>query len=142
MDEVQAGDDQLGIEDDVRTLCRLAPARNTKPPLAIGLFGDWGTGKSFFMRRMQSRIREMQSEAETHLAARGTSVYCSNVAQISFNAWNYADSNLWASLMTRIFEGLRTAATEKSREFLFSQLESTRAGLEQAPRDSSDATRT
>lgn len=121
-DEVRASDDRLGIEDDVRTLCRLALARSTKPPLAIGLFGDWGTGKSFFMRRMQTRVREMQREADASLCAGGTSPYCDNVAQISFNAWNYVDSNLWASLMTRIFEGLRTVSSDADRDFLFSQL--------------------
>jgi TIR domain-containing protein/KAP-like P-loop domain-containing protein len=88
-DDVKASEDRLGIEDDVRTLCRLTLARSTKPPLAIGLFGDWGTGKSFFMRRMQTRVREMQDEAVTSLGRGGTSPYCDNVVQIPFNAWHY-----------------------------------------------------
>ena len=134
-DDIKASDDKLGIEDDVRTLCRLAMARSTKPPLAIGLFGDWGTGKSFFMRRMQTRIGEMQDEAVTSLGRGGTSSYCDNVVQIPFNAWHYADSNLWASLMTRIFEGLTPVTSDATRDYLFRQLESTRARLDQARRD-------
>lgn len=48
--QVEAKDDLLDIEDDVRTLSRLVLARSTHPPLAVGLFGDWGTGKTFFLR--------------------------------------------------------------------------------------------
>jgi hypothetical protein len=140
-DDVKASDDRLGIEDDVRTLCRLMLARSTKPPLAIGLFGDWGTGKSFFMRRMQSRIREMQREVATSLGRGGISPYCDNVVQIPFNAWHYVDSNLWASLMTRIFEGLTPATSDAARDYLFRQLDSTRVRLEQAQRDAVDASR-
>ncbi len=139
--EVKASDDRLGIEDDVRTLCRLILARSTNPPLAIGLFGDWGTGKSFFMRRMQSRIQEMQQEAVTSLGRGGTSPYCDNVVQIPFNAWHYVDSNLWASLMTRIFEGLSPVTSVAARDYLFQQLDSTRNQLEQAQRDAVDASR-
>jgi hypothetical protein len=136
---VRASDDQLGIEDDVRVLCQLAMARSTKPPLAIGLFGDWGTGKSFFMRRMQTRVQEMQQEAGSLLACGGTSHYCDNVVQVPFNAWHYVDSNLWASLMTRIFEVLGERTPDKARDYLFSQLESTQGRLTQARRDKSEA---
>ena len=51
--KVIADDDLLGIEDDVRTLCRLLLARSTQPPLAVGVFGDWGAGKSFFLQRIR-----------------------------------------------------------------------------------------
>lgn len=138
-DNVRTSDDQLGIEDDVRILCQLALARSTKPPLAIGLFGDWGTGKSFFMRRMHTRIDEMQDEAKVSLARGGTSLYCDNVVQVSFNAWHYVDSNLWASIMTRIFESLKESTSDKARDYIFSRLESTQGQLNQARRDKSDA---
>ena len=133
--DVLSSDDQLGIEDDVRILCQLALARSTKPPLAIGLFGDWGTGKSFFMRRMQTRVKEMQHEAMASLARGGTSLYCDNVVQVAFNAWHYADSNLWASVMTRIFESLKESTSDKARDYIFSQLESTQGRLNQARHD-------
>jgi hypothetical protein len=54
---VTVADDLLGIEDDVRTLCRLLLARSTQPPLAVGIFGDWGTGKSFFLQRIRPESR-------------------------------------------------------------------------------------
>lgn len=40
------------------------------------------------------------------LAASGKPDYCRDVVQIGFNAWHYADSNLWASLGDEIFRQL------------------------------------
>ena len=33
-------------------------------------------------------------------------IYCKGIAQIHFNAWSYTDANLWASIVSKIFEGL------------------------------------
>jgi KAP family P-loop domain len=43
------GDDLLGITREVEALASLVAARAVSPPLSIGLFGEWGSGKSFFM---------------------------------------------------------------------------------------------
>lgn len=40
-------EDQLGFEEDVLALASVIAYREVKPPLAIGLFGNWGSGKSF-----------------------------------------------------------------------------------------------
>ena len=96
-------DDLLGIEDDVRTLARLIVLRDATPPLAAGLFGDWGTGKSFFLERLRSRIDELQAQAR---ATAGGLALCEHVVQVRFNAWHYMDADLWASLTSRIFETL------------------------------------
>ncbi|HEX8647266.1 MAG TPA: P-loop NTPase fold protein, partial [Thermoleophilaceae bacterium] len=92
------GHDLLGIETDVAALSAVLATRSNEPPLSVGLFGRWGTGKSFFMARMRERIESLgRDDPET---------YCSNVVQITFNAWHYIDANLWASLVARIFEEL------------------------------------
>ena len=49
-----AGEDLLGITNEVEALSTLLASRALEPPLALGLFGDWGTGKTFFMRQMQT----------------------------------------------------------------------------------------
>lgn len=36
-----------------------------------------------------------------------------NVVQVKFNSWHYSDANLWASLITQIFESLHDYATKK-----------------------------
>ena len=95
------GTDRLDIMADVRAICAVLAASDVEPPLSVGLFGDWGTGKSFFMARMQDEIDK--------LAGRGREepdTFCSEIVQIQFNAWHYLDANLWASLVAEIFARL------------------------------------
>lgn len=111
------GVDRLGIGPDVRMLADLVVSRMITPPLSIGLFGSWGSGKSFFMRQMQLRVRELADSArvaETEAGTHGKSVssYCSSVRQISFNAWHYSEANLLASLATHIFDNLAASGAE------------------------------
>jgi hypothetical protein len=114
--DTDAGDDQLGIAADVHMLADLIASRRVAPPLSIGLFGDWGTGKSFFMRRMRARVRELAAAtaaAERAAGKRGPTVsaYCSDIRQVTFNAWHYAESNLWASLATHLLDSLASAGS-------------------------------
>lgn len=119
------GPDQLGISAQVDTLCQLIMARNIEPPLSIGLFGDWGTGKSFFMSEMRKgldRLAERSRRAELQGVESGL---CSGVCAIEFNAWHYLDANLWAGLGSVIFD--RLAATEADTDDLVQDLPSVRA---------------
>ena len=102
------GEDLLGIANDVSALSDLVAAVDVTPPLAIGLFGEWGSGKSFFMRKMQSRIEDLAAEAVNARARGERPLHCPEVAQISFNAWQYMDANLWASLGAHLFRELPT----------------------------------
>jgi hypothetical protein len=92
------GEDQLGIQGEVNALCEVILDRDVKPPLAIGLFGSWGAGKSFFMEKMRNRIFQRTEQS--------TGEMIKDVCQIQFNAWHYADTSLWASLAVEIFERL------------------------------------
>jgi hypothetical protein len=96
-------DDFLGISADVRTICAVLTACDVKPPLSLGLFGDWGSGKSFFMDRMHKEVERLCESARRNPDA---SEYCQDVVQIRFNAWHYLDANLWASLVSEIFNQL------------------------------------
>lgn len=91
------GKDLLGVRDDARIFARLLAAKETTLPLAVGLFGPWGGGKSFFMKLMRE---EMKDELK------GKDGFHSKIAHIEFNAWHYVDADLWASLGLRIFEGI------------------------------------
>jgi WD40 repeat protein len=110
--DVATGVDQLGITAEVNTLCDLVLAKEVKPPLSIGLFGDWGTGKSFFMDKMRDRITLLATESQTAGLEGRESALCAHVCQIEFNAWHYIDVDLWASLAATIFD--RLAASETS----------------------------
>lgn len=98
--DIDDGRDHLGIDKDVDAFAKVIAANKFSPPLAIGLFGKWGMGKSFFMRKLKDRIKHYTKISEENAD------YCSGVAHIHFNAWSYMDANLWASFVTRIFEGL------------------------------------
>ncbi|GAB3441903.1 P-loop NTPase fold protein [Actinophytocola sediminis] len=87
--------DRLGVAPYVSMLATVIADRNTPPPLSIGVFGAWGSGKSYFMGLLRHRVAE--------LAGSGADRYCATIEQIGFNAWHYADSNLWASLGDHIF---------------------------------------
>ena len=95
-------------------LCSVIAARDVEPPLSIGLFGDWGTGKTFFMKQMEAWINRMKAQARARDATAAPSAYCTNVVQLWFNAWHYIDANLWASLTAEIFDGLGRALREEA----------------------------
>ena len=103
------GTDRLGITADVEALCSVLVARDVPLPISVGLFGDWGSGKSFFMGKMRERV-DLLKEAVRERGGEGA--YCANVVQIWFNAWHYMDTNLWASLAAEIFEALGRAVDQ------------------------------
>ncbi|HEY6727157.1 MAG TPA: P-loop NTPase fold protein [Polyangiaceae bacterium] len=98
------GEDLLDLGQQARTFARAIVSRNLTPPLAIGLFGDWGAGKSHFMHLIRAHA-EKESDTASKAAA-GTSESWPHICQIEFNAWHYMDADLWSSLAGRIFDEL------------------------------------
>ena len=116
-DSAHKGKDLLGFEQDVEAFAAIMALEKLTPPLAIALFGQWGTGKSFFMQKLSEKVDELakyqgflKEEDETGKEAKSSKQdekpFCEGICQIHFNAWSYMDTNLWASLVTRIFEKL------------------------------------
>lgn len=93
-------EDLLNLQRDVNALCSVVAAADAALPLSIGLFAEWGSGKSFFMNMMEQRLDDLQKV--------GPPAFCSKIIQLKFNAWHYMDTSLWASLTSEIFEGLAT----------------------------------
>ena len=106
-DQAERGDDKLDVSRFATAFAVVLAADSVSPPLSIGVFGDWGSGKSFFMRLM-SQATEQLSGIET-TGADGRRLFCRRVVPIRFNAWHYAEHDLWASLVQTIFRELRTA---------------------------------
>ncbi len=123
--------DALGRDGVMRSFAALLAWKDLKPPLALGIFGPWGSGKSFFMEKLQAYIDELQSQARKNPESQS----CRRIVHIDFNAWHYNEANLWAGLVTRIFEGLREAFDDKAQpkansfEALRSELESAKEQL-------------
>ncbi|MGH8917796.1 MAG: P-loop NTPase fold protein, partial [Actinomycetes bacterium] len=101
--------DLVGIEAEVNAFAHLIAAKTLTPPLAIGLFGDWGAGKSYFLRSVQRRIDQLVG---TEAAEAQSPPFYRSIAQIEFNAWQYVEGNLWASLLEHLFRNLRTGAQD------------------------------
>ncbi|MET9088977.1 P-loop NTPase fold protein [Streptomyces sp. NPDC004237] len=91
--------DALDRDGEARAVAELVTARSARPPLAVGLFGDWGEGKSHFLDLVAQQVEEVS----------GSQLACRYVRQVRFNAWHYAETSLWASLVTELFAQLAAA---------------------------------
>lgn len=129
-DGIEEGNDELDIREDVYTLSAIMLSRDVKPPLAIGLFGDWGTGKSFFMQSMRKACDTLRTNP----------MFCRNIVTIEFNAWHYVEGNLLASMVSHILERLAVhvspAETQEEKEAaLTAELSSAKANVDEATRE-------
>jgi hypothetical protein len=103
-DRVGDGDDLIGIRREVDAFAYLLVSKAQHPPLAVGLFGDWGSGKSFFMDAVHARIATIEAQIKDRPQAEVP--FWKEVRQIRFNAWEYVQGSLWASLIDHIFRKL------------------------------------
>ena len=112
-DAVDPDSDYIGIGPEADAFAYLIASKALAPPLAIGLFGDWGSGKSFLMSKIRRRVKDL-----TSLAASGdTDVQIwGNVAEIEFNAWQYVETDLWAALLHHIFSKLTPEQVKQMSE--------------------------
>lgn len=112
-DESRSLDDLLDSKRDYRAFATLLASKEIAPPLAVALFGTWGSGKSFFMNKLRSNVDQLSKHQgfneevdQSKIAPSEEKVFCEGIVQIEFNAWSYLDSNLWAGLVSTIYERL------------------------------------
>jgi hypothetical protein len=115
------GPDLIGITREVEAMASLVSAWSVEPPLSIGLFGEWGSGKSFFMQKMKERVAKIASESRKSQLPQKTFGYYRNIVQVEFNAWHYVEGNLWASLVEHIFTNLQLGGIGKEEENIDSE---------------------
>ncbi len=109
-------EDLLNLKDEINALTEMLLMRDLTPPVAVGILGGWGGGKSYMMHLMQKHMVEIRSRGLDPVEAWGfkdkdeenpdssrLNRYVGHIYQIKFDAWTYAKSNLWASLMQTIF---------------------------------------
>src|SRR6202044_753732 len=61
--------------------------------------GSWGSGKTYFMKRVQGSVDDLGSSDSSE-------AFYSGIEHVWFSAWHYAQGNLWASLLHHIFASL------------------------------------
>jgi len=133
------GTDLLRIDSEVDALAHLfalcddevtKDADTDRATFALGLFGRWGSGKSFFIEKLKKKIKELSNSNSA-----SETLYCTEIISIDFNAWHYNEANIWASLVHHIFDTLQKhfQAIEKEKEFknLIRQLELSQERREQ-----------
>ena len=96
-------------------------ALDTRGPFTIGVFGEWGTGKTSLMRLVE---RELSSHE--------------NVATVWFNAWRYEQEEhpvvpLVGSIVRELEEGRRPSRLSKSSKSLVKALKALAYGVSVTP---------
>jgi len=125
--DAAVGTDCLNVEDQAKLFARVLVDSKFEPPLALGLFGEWGSGKSFFMDTLEEccKAASRQPGAERQISEE-------QQCHIRFNAWHYMDADLWAGLAGHIFEDLAVhlkdpqKSHQQARQKLRERLSSTR----------------
>ena len=94
LDDHPAAEDLLDFKTYQEIISNILQDPDTSTPLAIGLFGTWGSGKTSLMRMLQDSVER------NHLPY--TTVW--------FNAWKYnREEVLWRALILRVLDALRTS---------------------------------
>lgn len=125
-DSAFSPNDLLEINNEIEVFARLLAQKDLHPPFAIALFGDWGSGKSFFINHLQLKIKQLSGSKIVRKNSEEL-YYCKNIIHIPFNSWAYMDANLWIGFMACIFEKIDEYITglskaKKLRKDLKSQL--------------------
>ncbi len=89
--------DTLGLGNTADLLSQVV--LSAAPPFALGLFGEWGSGKTTLMRMVDERVRN------------------SNRKSVWFNAWKYDGKEvIWNALIQSIFYTIRDDPDVKDKK--------------------------
>jgi hypothetical protein len=117
-----AENDSLEFGEYADALVNIILKPQTVPPLVVGIYGPWGSGKSTFMRLVRDRLIERtappaQSRLKPYVVSRFVRAKrlfrrtdaapkldpTSRLIPINYDAWAYADATkLWTGLIERI----------------------------------------
>ena len=108
-----SGDDKLNYARFAEAFATLVNNPEAKTPITIGIYGQWGSGKSFLMKKIIQALKGEQTASPKKIQER-LGVFFQKLFRrkikpvdtivIEFNAWVYSGSeHLWASLVTHLY---------------------------------------
>lgn len=91
--------DLLGFKRFAKPLAlRIANISSKDTPLTIGIYGEWGSGKTSFLKMIDESLREQQ------------------IHSVWFNAWKYDhEENLWSALIQTILDQAQVSGSWQRR---------------------------
>lgn len=91
------------FDDFAATLARLIASPNTETPLAIGINGAWGSGKTSLLLRVKHMLDKPKGDSgkEEHRFAEGKENF-KNCKTIWFDAWKYNDEDKLLVALVRV----------------------------------------
>jgi hypothetical protein len=85
LSDLPTGKDFLGFERYADAFARIITSSNLETPITIGIHGKWGTGKTFLLKMIETKVRE-----------RG-------IKTVWFSAWRYnQEKELWVALLQSV----------------------------------------
>ena len=99
-------EDQLGFKDFRFALQRAILGSDT--PITIGIFGEWGSGKTSLMKMLEKHVKKVNGE-------RGA---------LWFDAWRFSDQEVVSrALIVQLIKALRPAAEQSADEKRLKELD-------------------
>ena len=95
-----AGADKLNYNRYADAFAELVCNPDMITPITVGIYGAWGKGKTFLMRKIRESINN-RVKASAQSSPAGTKV---KILNVEFNAWSYSTSeHLWAGMVTHLY---------------------------------------
>lgn len=106
VNDLPQGEDELGFQDYAAAFAEMVTNPNITPPLTIGIYGAWGTGKTFLMHKIAEEVQRVQEKYQRE-KRRFQGIPPARSLVINFDAWAYNTSDvLWAGLVEQIFAAI------------------------------------
>lgn len=100
----ETGKDSIGVQQEATAIAQLLTVKDLVPPFTVGLFGGWGSGKTFMFNQIKDVIIKIQKSYRCE--NQSSYDYAGHIYVVKFDAWTYSKGNIWSSLMYTILTEL------------------------------------
>jgi hypothetical protein len=98
--------DKLNFDVHAKALAEIILKPETAPPVVIGVYGPWGSGKSTFLNLVESNLKQLHAQQKSQNKSDP------DLLTIEYNAWAYTDAaKLWAGLVQKVSQYLNDKMT-------------------------------